>query len=109
MSAGKMHVKKDDMVVVIAGKDKGKSGKVVRVFSDRGKVVVEGINMVKRHVRPNRLNTQGGIIEKEAALSGANVMLLCGACNKTSRTGKRLLADGTKVRFCKKCNEIVDK
>lgn len=109
MSASKLHVKKDDMVVVIAGKEKGKSGKVVRVFSDRGKVVVEGVNMVKRHVRPNRQNTEGGIIEKEAALSGANVMLLCAACNKPSRAGKRLLADGTKVRFCKKCNEIVDK
>jgi large subunit ribosomal protein L24 len=109
MAASKLHVKKDDMVMVIAGKGKGKSGKVVRVFSDSGKVVVEGINMIKRHTRPNRLNSEGGIVEKEAPLSGSNVLLLCSACNKPVRTGKRTLEDGSKVRFCKKCNEIVDK
>jgi large subunit ribosomal protein L24 len=109
MAASKLHVKKDDMVMVIAGKDKGKSGKVVRIFSDSGKVVVEGINMIKRHTRPNRLNSEGGIVEKEAPLNGSNVLLLCSACNKPARTGKRTLEDGSKVRFCKKCNEIVDK
>lgn len=109
MAASKLHVKKDDMVMVIAGKEKGKSGKVVRVFSETGKVVVEGINMIKRHTRPNRLHSEGGIIEKEAALSGSNVLLLCSACSKPVRTGKRVLEDGSKVRFCKKCNEIVDK
>jgi len=109
MAASKLHVKKDDMVMVIAGKEKGKSGKIVRVFSDSGKVVVEGVNMVKRHTRPNRINTEGGIVEKEAPLSGSNVQLLCSACNKPARTGMRILEDGSKVRFCKKCNEIVDK
>lgn len=109
MAASKLHVKKDDMVMVIAGKEKGKSGKVVRVFSDSGKVVVEGINMIKRHTRPNRVNSEGGIVEKEASLNGSNVLLLCSACNKPARTGKRILEDGSKVRFCKKCNEIVDK
>ena len=109
MAASKLHVKKDDMVMVIAGKEKGKSGKVVRVFSDSGKVVIEGINMIKRHTRPNRLNTEGGIVEKEAPLNGSNVQLLCSSCNEPARTGKRILEDGTKVRFCKKCNEIVDK
>ena len=109
MAASKLHVKKADMVMVIAGKEKGKSGKVVRVLSDSGKVVVEGINMIKRHTRPNRLNSEGGIVEKEAPLRGSNVLLLCSACNKPVRTGKRTLEDGSKVRFCKKCNEIVDK
>lgn len=109
MAASKLHVKKDDMVMVIAGKEKGKSGKVVRVLSDSGKVVVEGINMIKRHTRPNRVNSEGGIVEKEAPLNGSNVLLLCNACNEPARTGKRVLEDGSKVRFCKKCNEIVDK
>jgi len=109
MAAKKFHVKKDDMVMVIAGKEKGKSGKVVRVFPDKGRVVVESLNMVKRHTRPNRSNAEGGIVEKEAAIDVSNVLLLCGACNKASRTGVRILEDGTKTRYCKKCNEIVDK
>lgn len=109
MAANRLHVKKNDMVMIIAGKDKGKSGKVARVFPDKGRIVVENINVVKRHTRPSRANAEGGILEKEAPLSASNVLLLCGACNKPARTGIRTLEDGTKVRFCKKCNEIVDK
>jgi large subunit ribosomal protein L24 len=109
MAAKKLHVKKGDMVRVIAGKEKGKSGKIMAIFSDKGRVVVENLNMVKRHTRPSRANTEGGIIEKEAALSASNVLLLCGSCNQATRTGMRVLDDGSKVRFCKKCNEIVDK
>ncbi|ALC17573.1 50S ribosomal protein L24 [Desulfuromonas soudanensis] len=109
MAAKKFHVKKDDMVMVIAGKEKGKSGKVVRVFPEKGRIVVENLNMIKRHTRPNRANAEGGIVEKEAAIDASNVLLLCGACNKAARTGVRILDDGTKTRFCKKCNEIVDK
>jgi len=109
MAVNKLHVKKDDMVIVIAGKEKGKNGKVVRVFPETGKVVVEGLNMVKRHTRPNRLNTEGGIVEKEAPLNSSNVQLLCSSCNQPARTGMRILEDGSKVRFCKKCNELVDK
>jgi len=109
MAASKLHVKKDDTVMVIAGKEKGKNGKVVRVFPETGKVVVEGLNMVKRHTRPNRLNTEGGIVEKEAPLNASNVQLLCSSCNQPARTGMRILEDGSKVRFCKKCNELVDK
>jgi large subunit ribosomal protein L24 len=109
MAAKKLHVKKGDMVRVIAGKEKGKSGKITAIFSDKGRVVVENLNTVKRHTRPSRANTEGGIIEKEAPMSASNVLLLCGSCNQATRTGMRVLDDGSKVRFCKKCNEIVDK
>lgn len=109
MAAKKLHVKKNDMVMVIAGKAKGKSGKITKVFPEKGRVVVENLNVVKRHSRPTRANTEGGIIEKEAPLAASNVLLLCGSCNKPTRTGIRTLEDGSKARFCKKCNEILDK
>jgi len=109
MAAKKLHVKKNDMVMVIAGKAKGKSGKVMKVFPEKGRVLVENLNVVKRHSRPTRANSEGGIIEKEAPLAASNVLLLCGTCNKPTRTGIRTLEDGSKARFCKKCNEILDK
>lgn len=109
MASKKLHVKKSDMVMIIAGKDKGKTGKIMRVLAEKGRVVVENLNVVKRHTRPSRANAEGGIIEKEAPLAASNVLLLCGACNKPTRTGIRILDDGSKARFCKKCNEIVDK
>ncbi len=109
MAARKIHVKKNDMVTVIAGKEKGKSGKVLCVFAEKGRVLVENLNKVKRHTRPTRTNAQGGIIEKEAPLDASNVLLLCAGCNKPTRTGIRTLEDGSKARFCKKCNEILDK
>ncbi len=109
MAAKKLHVKKDDMVMVIAGKDNGKTGKVSKVFPDKGRLTVENLNVVKRHSKPNRVNQEGGIVEKEAPMNASNVLLLCAACSKPTRTGTRQLEDGTKARFCKKCNEIVDK
>jgi len=109
MSIVKLHVKKNDMVKIIAGKDQGKTGKVLRIFPAKGRVVVESINVVKRHTRPNQLNPEGGIVEKEAPLSISNVMLVCGSCNQATRTGIRILEDGSKSRYCKKCNESVDK
>ncbi|PLX85894.1 MAG: 50S ribosomal protein L24 [Desulfuromonas sp.] len=109
MALAKMHVKKDDTVKVIAGKEKGKTGKVLRVFPAKGRVVVESLNVVKRHIRPSQLNPEGGIVEKEAALSISNVMLVCSSCDAPARTGIRILDDGKKARYCKKCNEIVDK
>ncbi|MBE0597498.1 MAG: 50S ribosomal protein L24 [Desulfuromonadales bacterium] len=109
MAAIKLHVKKNDMVMVIAGKEKGKSGKIIRTLPDKGRIVVESLNIVKRHSRPTRANAQGGIIEKEAPMAVSNVMLVCSACNQPTRTGIRVLEDGSKARFCKKCNEIVDK
>ena len=109
MASVKLHVKKDDMVKIIAGKEKGKTGKVLRVFPAKGRVVVESLNVIKRHTRPSQLNPEGGIVEREAALSISNVMLVCGSCNEAARTGVRKLEDGSKTRYCKKCNASVDK
>ncbi|MGW8312381.1 MAG: 50S ribosomal protein L24 [Desulfuromonadales bacterium] len=108
MAVTKLHVKKDDQVMIIAGKDKGKSGKILRVLPDKGRVLVENLNMIKRHTRPSQRNSTGGIIEKEAPIAISNVQLLCQGCNKPVRTGIRTLEDGSKARFCKKCNEIVN-
>jgi len=108
MAVTKLHVKKDDLVMIVAGKDKGKSGKVLRVLPEKNRVVVENLNLIKRHSRPSRTHTDGGIIEKEAPIAISNVQLLCQGCKKPARTGVRTLDDGNKVRFCKKCNEIVN-
>lgn len=108
MAVKKLHVKKGDLVEVLAGKEKGKQGKVMRVFPAKNRLTVENLNIVKRHTRPSQTNQEGGIVEKEAPMSASNVMLVCSACNKPSRTGMRVLDDGTRARFCKKCNEIVD-
>ena len=108
MAVTKLHVKKDDLVMIVAGKDKGKSGKVLRVLPEKERVLVESINLIKRHTRPSQSNSEGGIIEKEAPIALSNVQLLCQGCNKPARTGLRVLEDGSKVRFCKKCNEIVN-
>ena len=109
MSAIKLHVKKDDVVMVIAGKEKGKTGKVLRVFPGKERVLVENLNVVKRHTRATQANASGGIIEKEAPLNISNVMVICGACNKPTKTGIRTSDGGTRARFCKKCNELVDR
>jgi len=108
MAVIKLHVKKDDLVMIVAGKDKGKSGKVLRVLPEKNRVLVENLNVVKRHTRPNQSNNAGGIIEKEAPIAISNVQLLCPGCSKPARTGIKVLDDGSKVRFCKKCNEIVN-
>lgn len=109
MAANRLHVKKNDTVMVIAGKEKGKSGKVLHVFPAKGCLTVENLNMIKRHKRPTRGNADGGIFEREAALDASNVMLVCGSCSKPTRTGTRLNEDGSKARFCKKCNALLDK
>ena len=109
MAVTKLHVKKDDTVAILSGKDKGKTGRILKVLPEKGRVVVENINMVKRHTRPNQQNSEGGILEKEATLDISNVQLVCTSCNTAARTGMRTLDDGNKVRYCKKCNEIVDK
>ena len=108
MLGKKLHVKKNDTVVVISGKDKSKSGKVVSIVPKKDGVIVEGINVVKRHTKP-RGSEQGGIIEKEAPLHISNVALLCGKCNKPVRTRVNVLEDGTKARCCVKCGESFDK
>lgn len=102
-------IHKDDKVMVVAGKDKGKIGKVLKVLRKKDRILVEKVNMVKRHTKANPYAQQaGGIIEKEAPIHASNVMLMCDACATATRVGYRHTEDGKKVRFCKKCNEIVD-
>ena len=105
----KMRIKKEDKVMVLAGKDKGKVGKIMRIIRKKDQVLVEKVNMVKRHTKPNPYAQQpGGIVEKEAPLHVSNVALLCDACAKPTRVGYKTTSDGKKVRFCKKCNEMID-
>ena len=99
----KMSIKKGDTVVVLSGKDKGKKGEVIAVLPKEGKVVVEKINMVSRHTKPRRQGEEGGIIQKEAPLYACKVMRVCPKCNKATRPAHKVLADGKKVRVCKKC------
>ena len=97
----KVHVKTGDTVVVLSGKDKGKKGKVLAVSPKEGKVIVEGLNIVTKHVKPRSAQQQGGIVEAEAAMYASKVQLVCPKCGKTTRTGHKFLEDGTKVRVCK--------
>lgn len=101
-------IKKDDFVYVIAGKDKGKKGKVLRSIPKESKVVVEGVNIVKKHQRATATKP-GGIIEMPAPIHVSNVMLICPRCNRPTRVGFAFLEDGRKVRKCKKCGENIDK
>ena len=103
------HVRRGDTVGVIAGRERGKRGKVLRVLTDKNRVVVEHVNMVKKHQRPTQKLRQGGIIEREGPLALSNVLLVCARCDKPARTGIKLLADGRKVRTCKRCGESIDK
>jgi large subunit ribosomal protein L24 len=105
----KMHVKKGDMVEVISGKDKGKKGKVLTALPKQNRVIVEGVNMLTKHVRPTRQLQQGGIIHQEGPIHASNVLLYCPKCKKGRRVGKKILKDGTKVRYCKTCGETLDK
>jgi large subunit ribosomal protein L24 len=100
----KMNVKKGDKVVVLSGKDKGKEGEVLVAKPAEGKVIVEGVAIVKKATRPTPANQQGGIIEQEAAIDASNVMLICPSCGKPTRVGHAKDAEGKKVRVCKKCN-----
>jgi len=108
MANGKNYLKANDQVEVIAGKDKGRVGKIIRVLRDSDRAVVEKINMIKRHTKPSALNQQGGIIEKEAPIHVSNLMLVCPKCSKTVRIKRKVLEDGTKVRVCKKCDETIE-
>ena len=107
MSFVKMNVKKDDTVVVLSGKDKGKQGKIVAALPKKGKVVVEGVNKVKRHTKPNVKAPQGGIIVKEMPMPACKVMLVCPSCSKPTRVAHKEV-NGKSVRACKKCGEVID-
>ncbi|MBW1900080.1 MAG: 50S ribosomal protein L24 [Deltaproteobacteria bacterium] len=101
-------IKKDDKAIVITGKEKGKIGGVLKVDFEKGRVVIEKVNMVKRHSKPSMQTGQGGIIEKEAPLDISNVKIICNKCTEPTRIGNRRLEDGSKVRVCKKCGESID-
>ncbi len=103
-------IRRNDNVVVITGKDRGKRGRVLKVLPDKNRVIVEGVNMIKRHTRPNPgRNIQGGIVHREAALHASNVQLVCPECGAQTRVGHKILGDGRKVRTCTKCEGVVDK
>ena len=101
----KVHVRKNDTVVVVSGKDKGKTSEVLNVFPRTGKVLVQGVNIVSRHKKPTRENVEGGIIKSEAAIYSSKVMLYCTKCKNATRISNKILEDGSKVRVCKKCGE----
>jgi large subunit ribosomal protein L24 len=103
-----MKIRRNDTVVIIAGKDKGKKGKVRHAWPDKERVIIEGANMIKRHSRAGRAARQAGIIELEAPTHVSNVMLVCEKCGKPTRVSFRFLADGKKVRICNSCREVID-
>ena len=103
-----MRIRTDDMVLVISGRDRGKTGKVVKAFPENGRIQVEGVNVVKKHAKASANVRQAGIIEKELPLPVSNVVLICPACNAPGKIGHRILADGSKARICKSCNEIIE-
>ena len=105
MAASKLFVKSGDTVKVMSGEDKGKTGKVQKAFPETGKVIVEGVAMVKKHQKARAQGQESKIIEKEAAINASNVMRICPACGKAARTGIKVLEDGSKARYCKKCLE----
>jgi len=103
-----MNIKKDDNVLVIAGKDKGKKGKVRFAYPRENKVLIEGINFIKKHSKARGAVRQAGIIDLEAKLDVSKVMYLCGKCNKPARIGMKKLEDGRRVRFCRVCGEVIE-
>ncbi len=103
-----MKIKRDDTVLVITGKDKGKKGKVRFAFPEEDRIMVEGVNMIKRHQKAKKQVRQAGIIEREGAISVSDVMLVCAKCNKPTRVGYRVLQDGRKARICRACGEVVE-
>jgi large subunit ribosomal protein L24 len=108
MRQGKIKLQVNDQVEVIAGKDKGRVGKILRIDSTSNRAVVERLNMIKRHTKPTDASQSGQIVEKEASLHISNMMLVCPECAKTVRMGKRLLEDGSKVRVCKSCDATIE-
>ncbi len=103
-----LKLKKGDKVLVIAGKDRGKRGKILINIRKKNRVIVEGINLVRRHTRPSQKNPQGGIIQKEASLDASNVQLICPNCNNPTRVGMKVSPKGKKIRVCKKCGSEID-
>ena len=110
MSEVQTPIRRNDNVVVTTGKDRGKRGRVLKVLRDKNRLVVEGVNFINRHTKPNpQKNIKGGVMKREASLHASNVQLVCPECGAQTRIGHRLLGDGRKVRFCRKCQGVVDK
>lgn len=103
-----LRVKREDIVEVISGAEKGKKGKILKSFPNEGKIIVEKLHLQKKHLKPNKSNPKGGIVERERKVDVSNIMLLCPKCNAKTRIGYKILEDGDKVRVCKKCNEVID-
>lgn len=108
MKHEKVAIKKDDKVKVITGRDRGKIGKVLKVLRKKDRLLVEKVNVIKRHTRSNAKNRQGGIVESEAPIPWSNVMLMCGKCMAATRVTRKSLEDGKKIRACAKCGETID-
>jgi large subunit ribosomal protein L24 len=108
MATAKCRIRKDDKVKVVAGKEKGKMGKILKVLRDKNRVIIENVNFVKCHTKPGGQTRQGGIVEKEASIHSSNVMLMCNKCINPVRIKMQRLEDGKSVRACRKCGEIID-
>ena len=103
-------IRKNDNVLVITGKNRGSRGRVLKIDPAKNRLVVEGVNMIKRHTKPNPgKNIKGGVVEREASIHASNVQLVCPECGKQTRVGRKILGDGRKVRICRKCEGVVDK
>jgi large subunit ribosomal protein L24 len=103
-------IRRNDNVVVTTGKDRGKRGRVLKVLPEKNRLIVEGVNFIKRHTKPNpQRNIKGGVVERESPLHASNVQLVCPECGEPTRLGRKLLGDGRKVRICRKCEGVVDK
>jgi large subunit ribosomal protein L24 len=108
MAEGTLHVRKNDIVKIMSGREKGKVGRVLKIDREKGRIFIEKVNMVKRHVKPGKTNPQGGIVEKEAPLAYSNVLVMCGKCNKPARIAMKVDESGEKHRSCKRCGEILE-
>jgi large subunit ribosomal protein L24 len=103
-----LHIRKNDSVMVIAGKERGKTGKVLKVMPQANRALIERVNLVKRHTRPRGPQQPGGILEREAPIHLSNLMMMCDKCNAPVRVGRKTLADGSKARICRRCGEVLD-
>jgi len=103
-----MQIKKNDTVMVVTGKEKGKKGRVITVYPAANRLLVEKLNMIKRHTRPNQQLKQGGIVEKESPISASNTKLICPKCDKPTSVSRKVQGDGTRARVCKLCNAVID-
>jgi large subunit ribosomal protein L24 len=103
-----MQIKKNDNVMVTSGKEKGKRGRVIAVYPSTNRLLIEKLNMIKRHTKPNQQLRQGGIVEKESPIAAANVQLICAKCDKPTSVSRKEQGDGTRARVCRNCNEVID-